>query len=619
MSFQYPLGLLGLIAIPVLILIYILKNKHTEQVISSTYLWTLSERFLKRKNPISRLTSIISLILQILVVALISFASAHPVFTLKNAADDHVFILDASGSMTYEMDGKARFDLAKEEIVERIEDSVNGSTYTLITVGETTGVVFEGVEDKKLATSLLEKEKVAAVAPTFASAKGLAQEYFALNPSSLVYLITDKSYDSLENVELINVASKEENYAVANLKQYVEGGKLVVIGEAYSYESDRELTLALEVVKDGQRTAEAEQVLSVKKLEGATFRFEVETTEFDSIRVAVMEEDSQPLDNESMLHTLSGTQAKKVLLVSEDPFFLERAFSSLSDPPQLTVVNREEYENMTTSYGYGLYVFEGYTPEILPDGAVWFINPQKSLTNAGFKVQGNVSLASPALLKYSTSTATRVESILKGTVKSNIYLKEYVKCSFDRNFSTVLSYDGNPVLFAGLNDNKKREVVFAFDFHKSDFILTVNYITIIRNLLEYTFPSMVDQTAYECGAPFAINVLSDSKSVRIDTPTGDIVNFGAENDFVEYTLTEVGTYKITQIIGEEVKSVYVYGNLPMSERASIVNEAEFSLSGTPSSERRDGRYEDLMILFILLALLFIADWGVYCYEQYQLR
>ena len=41
MSFSNPLGLLGLLAIPVLILIYIIKSKYTEQTIPSTYLWTL--------------------------------------------------------------------------------------------------------------------------------------------------------------------------------------------------------------------------------------------------------------------------------------------------------------------------------------------------------------------------------------------------------------------------------------------------------------------------------------------------------------------------------------------------------------------------------------------------
>ena len=64
MSFLYPLGLLGLIGIPILIIIYIIKNKYTEQTIASTYIWKLSERIFKRKKPISKLRGLISLILQ---------------------------------------------------------------------------------------------------------------------------------------------------------------------------------------------------------------------------------------------------------------------------------------------------------------------------------------------------------------------------------------------------------------------------------------------------------------------------------------------------------------------------------------------------------------------------
>ena len=44
MRFLYPLGLLGLIGIPILIIIYLIKNKYTEQTVASTYLWELSEK-----------------------------------------------------------------------------------------------------------------------------------------------------------------------------------------------------------------------------------------------------------------------------------------------------------------------------------------------------------------------------------------------------------------------------------------------------------------------------------------------------------------------------------------------------------------------------------------------
>ena len=78
MSFLFPLGLLGLIGIPIIILIYILQSKYTEQTVNSTYIWTLSDKFLKRRNPLSGMAGIISLILQLLMVLVISLAIASP-------------------------------------------------------------------------------------------------------------------------------------------------------------------------------------------------------------------------------------------------------------------------------------------------------------------------------------------------------------------------------------------------------------------------------------------------------------------------------------------------------------------------------------------------------------
>ncbi len=620
MSFAYPLGLLGLIGIPLLIIIYILKNKHTEQVISSSYLWRLSERFLKRRNPISRLAGIISLILQILTVACISFAMAHPVFTLKNAADDYVFILDASGSMQYEQDGETRFTIAKNEIGSLIEDSANGSTYTLICAGEATGVLFEEIQDKDQALTLLAEAELSAVSPSIAQAHTLAQQYFTENPASKVYLVTDKGYDNVENVELVNVSSREENYAVAELQQTIEGGKMVVSGNAYSYESDAELNLVMEI-DNGSKITTKETKVSAKKLEAAPFRFETENVTFQSVKVTVRETDALPMDNESVLFSVSsvsGAEEGGVLVVSDDPFFTQMAITSVFGENTVETVATEKYDSSKS--GYQLYVFEGYSPEILPsDGAVWFINPQSSVENTGFSVQGTESLSEPRLLEYSTSTATRVRELLKGTRGDNIYVDGFVKCGFYRNFYTLLSYNGSPVVFAGTNSHDKRQVVFAFDFHRSDFILHFDYMVLMRNLLNYTFPAMLTETSFECGESVAINVLAGCDSIRVDTPNGDIAYLDTGSDLAEYTLTQVGVYTITQMIGDVPNVAHVYGNLPKTERASIVRDEAFVIAGTPSDDRRDGIYDDLFLLFIILAALFLADWMVYCYEQHQLR
>ena len=152
MTFLYPLGLLGLLGIPVLILIYVIKSKYTEQVVSSTYLWKLSERFFKKKNPFSRLTGLISLILQILCVLAISLAIAHPVLRVPGAARDYCFILDGTGSMQMQhADGASRYEAGKQYISDMIGEATDGSTFTLIHVSDKASTVFERTSNKQAA------------------------------------------------------------------------------------------------------------------------------------------------------------------------------------------------------------------------------------------------------------------------------------------------------------------------------------------------------------------------------------------------------------------------------------------------------------------------------------
>ena len=53
MTFRYPFALLGLIAIPILIIIYIIRNKYKEVTAPTTYIWEVAAKMLKRKNPFS--------------------------------------------------------------------------------------------------------------------------------------------------------------------------------------------------------------------------------------------------------------------------------------------------------------------------------------------------------------------------------------------------------------------------------------------------------------------------------------------------------------------------------------------------------------------------------------
>lgn len=615
MSFLYPLGFLGLIAVPILIIIYIIKNKYTEQVISATYIWTLSERFLKRKNPINKLTGIISLILQILAVVFISVAIAHPVFVLPNAAGDFCFVLDASGSMNITQSGVTRFDKGKERINSLITESADGSKYTLICVGTVTNVIFEDIGDKEQALSLVADIDPAYVSSGVTDAISVAQEYFDANADIKTYLITDKAYETSDNVELVDVSAHESNFALSDVGYSYSEGKVHVSGKAISYEEDAE-NVNVKLYLDGE--AAGEQVLKLNRLEFVDFKFETQAADFSELRVEIAEEDALLLDNEFVIYNEKSDSSFRTLIVSSgSPFYVQSTLISLGNN-QVATMKVEEYEAANTE-GYGLYIFDGYSPAVMPrDGAVWFFNPLKSTENSGFSVQGDI-IEEVGKIEYSTSSSTRVRNLLKGLVRDDVYISGYMKCGLYRNFTTVASIKGNPLVFAGTNSYGNREVVFAFDLQRSDLVMSFDFIPLVRNLLNYTFPEVVENQSAYCGETIQVNVLANCDSIRVDTPLGKIEYLDTGTDLVEYGLTEVGVYTLTLMFGNMPRVVNLFSAMPEEERATTVAaETAFVINGEAGGGMRDGVYDNLLIMFIVLAVLILADWVVYCYEQYQL-
>ncbi len=629
MSFLYPLGLLGLIGIPVLIFIYIIKSKYTEQTVASTYLWTLSERFLKRKRRSSPLTGIISLILQILAVTLISLLIAHPILTVPGAAKEFCFVLDGSGSMRMEVagtesptateDGSAltRFDVAKDTIASRIADAVDGSIFTLVFAGDTTGVVYERMEDKEQALLLLDELEPAYNTVNLTDAMGLAQGYFAENAALSTTLVTDATYAATENVEVVNVAGAEENYAVSEVFHTLTGGILTVTGKVTSFVSDA--TLTVDLLLDGAEAPVATETVAVLAGEPTVFELSASTDAYASIAVRIRETDALAEDNEFIIYNVKSENSYNTLIISDRPFFLESALTSQLDAT-IDVVAPAEYEGQN---GYGLYVFDtidASTMQSLPtDGTVWLVNVAGSVEGAGYTVQGAIELEKPDVLTHATSSASATQKLAEGMMGNDIYITRYIKCGFYRNFTTLLSYRGNPVVFAGTSEHGNREVVMAFDPHDSNLPLLFDFTVMIRNLVGFSFPDMVDKTTFEVGDSADINVIANCDSIRVESPSGEVSYLDTNGASDAIRLDEAGVYTVNMTVAGSAREFYLFSAMPGEERAPVMTQDYIGFTGTASDEGFDGQFDPLMILFAALAVVFFADWMVYCYEKYQLR
>ena len=620
MRFLYPLGLWGLIGVPILIIIYIIKSKYTEQTIPSTYLWTLSERFLKRKKPISKLTGIISLILQILVVVLASFAIANPVFTLPNVADEYYFILDASGSMNISKNGVSRFEKGKEEIASVIENSAKGSLYTVVYVGETTSVLCEKATEKERTLLMLEETKCGQTTAEISDAITLAQAYFNDNPSVEVYLVTDQAYQNCENIHLLNYSLGEENYAVTGVSYEIvklteETEELHVSAEVISYESDA--TLTLEMKLDDQEKTTLSDFADVTKGEKYTVNFVCSVTEFTNVSVSITNQDALALDNTYVLYDLEKANEYNVVIVSEDgeELFLEGIISSIPGANVETV----SAKNYDPASSYGLYVFNGYIPEEMPkDGAVWLINIQQSVGSSGIGYIGTYE-DKEAELTLSEPKSSIAKTLMADLSGKTLPLCKYIKYDLSKKFTSIYEYQNTPIIFTGTNDFDNREVIFAFDFQDSDFVLSYDYIILIKNLLNYSFPAALNAVSYECGEEAMINVIPNCKSIRVDSPSGEISYLSVSDATASFVLSEVGVYTVTLMMGDDAREYYIYSSLIEEEGKPTRSAGEISLQGEASSQNIDGIYDELIVFFIVLGVLFLAEWVVYCYDKYQLR
>ncbi len=619
MSFSYPLGFLILIFIPVLIILYILKNKFTEQTVSSTYIWTLSEKFLKRRRPISRIYGILSLVLQCLLVAVIALAVAHPQIKLPNQARDYCFIIDSSGSMLIKNGDSTRYDLAKEEISSIIDNSQLGSTYTLISCAEEPTVIYEAITNKESAISQLNTLTITSLDSKCIDAMPLAQSLYDDNRSLQVYVASDKDY-ATNNINFISVASQSRNFSFADVIYNVSLRRLTLSGKINSYNASGEVKVVLNV--DGEDLAETSVTVNLN--ETADFNFtDVNVTEnYQSIALSLVADDDLAADNTYIAYNLVQERVNKTLLVSNNPLYLESLLKAIGTL-DLKVIKPEDYDT-SIYYGYGLYIFDGYNPNELPsDGSVWLINFSDGvMSDYGFSFQktldyGNVGIVTD-LNDRSNSLLNQLKANLTG---DTFYITKYQKYGLYNNFTTLLSCEGNPVLFVGNTNSGNREVVFAFDLHNSNLPLSMDFIVLVSNLINYSFPNVIDTTAYTAGDTLNVNVLAGCSSIEVINPSGVSTYLDTSSSISEYVLTESGTYNVNVTIDGRVTNFKIFASYPDAESQVIETpEVEnLSLTGEPEAHYGDGIYQSLIYLFIALGVIFILDWMVYCYEQYKLR
>ncbi len=612
-SFLHPLGLIGLIGIPIVIIIYLLKNKYTEKVISSTYIWNLSEKFLRKKNPIHKINGLLSLILQIISILFLTLCIARPIISIRDKAKNYMFIIDSSFSMNMKNDeNETRMQRAKNEINKMVKESKNGSYYSLIYASDASSLLVNKTNNKETIYNSLLNITTSNKSIMLDNAMELMQQYYYEDSSYDVYVLTDKDYIETSNVNVINISNNEINSTISSLSiAYGTTNNISVNGTLITYGSDLKVNISLFIDDEIINTIDVETFNGIE----TNFTFETKITSYSKIEAKIVNDDALIEDNNYILYSNESSSDFKTLIVSEQPTFLNNVLKILGNK-SISVIKPNEYNETKT--GFSLYVFDAYAPNNLPDdGTVWLFKANKNIASGGFTVQNEINLASGGELTLSKDTSATYKSLSKNLNGKGIYVSKYQKYSLYNDATILFEYNNDPMIFALLNNYNNREIVFSFDLHDSNFALSLDFVPLFKNLINYSIPNFLENSNYVVGEILKLNVLPFTNSIRINSPSNisKYLNVSSSNT-VSYELNEIGTYEIVLNINNNTKkyNIFVSCNLNESKTNEVVDS--ILLVGENNNKTFDEKFDGLLILAIFALVVLLFDWGVYIYEQH---
>jgi Ca-activated chloride channel homolog len=465
MSFLAPLGLLALLALPLIVVLHMLRERRRRVVVPSLLLWQLLPQRQaarrRRRPPLSLL-----LLLHLLAAALLGLALAQPQWSLALFGGERhtVVVIDSSTSMAAPGPGLAgtRLDAARAQARQLVSGMAPEETLTLIATSPSPRLLESaGPEGAARLLVALDALRAAGTGSDLAGALTLAETALQGRPGARVLVLSDAALpqsqlDALAArsaavpVEWRNLGGELDNRAVVTLAARPRGtsGLTQVYARVVNYGATPvrtvlrlfgdEALIDTRPVTLGPR-GEVELTWSVPR--GVTL-----------LRAELDGNDGLPADDTAQL-SLAQTRPVRTLLVTAQPAALERALRAV---PGLTLntLDPAAYPGNPAADAADLTIFDGYLPAVWPTGGVLVINPPAGspllAVGASSVAQGDLRAdpARPALLD-----GLSLESVDFGP------LRELEPPPWA---STLLAQGDQPLILRGRNETSE-VAIWAFD------------------------------------------------------------------------------------------------------------------------------------------------------------
>ncbi len=609
MAFLTPLFLLlGLLAAPI-ILMYMLRLRRREVMVSSSMLWQKLLRDREANAPWQKLRRNLLLLLQLLILALLVFALARPFIPIPSLVTSNVVVLlDGSASMSSVDVEPNRFTIAQEEVVALIDDLGSTRQMTIILAGSVPHVIISAANDKnRLREAVLEAVSESGESDwqaAFALAAGAAQGF----DDAKIIIVSDGGIPTdlptlPAEVIYIPIGTSGENLAITALATR-DGAGGVELFASISNEGviDRDALLSLTmdgVLYDSRR-------LHIPANSNANAVWELPAG-ISVVQASLSElvDDYLPLDNEAWaVH--EGGISNRALLVTDGNLFLEQIYSVL---PGIETFKAAPDDALVDPFD--LYIFDGVTlPNPLPDADMLIINPPLMLDEAlPFTVTGLFSdtkairLADSPLLQF----------VDWGNV--NVRMAKDVTAPWAQ---TLVEAEGGPLLMIG-EQNGRRLAILPFDLSDSDLPLQIAFPILMANITGWLSPGRAFNGAAAIQTHDAVTIvpMTGATAVSIKKPDTSVWKTAVTGDPITFSETDMlGLYQITlhDSTGEQEAGAFAVNLFSPSE--SAIAPAEQLQVGqmdvqTATDEGNVGQRELWIWLTAVAVLLLVIEWWVH--------
>jgi hypothetical protein len=556
--FVTPLALLGLLFIPAVVAMYLLKLRRDRAVVPSTLLWDRLVADVEANAPWQRLRRSLLLLLQLLLVIALALLAARP-FVERPAglARDLVVVIDASASMAATDVVPDRISVARQAAIDALRDLPAGGKVSVIAAGRTARVVANGTTDLGRVRQAIESIEAGEAAGHLDDALRLASALAARSGDAEILIATDAALATAATattgapIRVLHVGRERKNQAIVALS--VRPAPSGVTRSVFTSVANLDLEAAerrLEVWGDGRLVDSRDLALDPQA------RLEVVIDDLPG-DVAVVElrltgGSSGPDGTGDQLATddrawaiVPPTRPREVLLVSEGDPYLETALSYLPDTALFGLVPSDYPEGAVRTDGteWDLIIFQGTLPSELPRSPILAIAPPR--TSALGTVTGVLEEPFIGVLDPD-------EPILRYVDLSTLHIAEAVGLVLPEWARPVIPGPGGaPLLYAGSRDGLPTAVL-AFDPRRSDLPLQVAFPILLANLSGELFGGSSGPTeAVRPGDPVTLGIPAGASGLVVERPDGSTVELSpgvVGGAAVAFSQTEaLGVYTVRPI------------------------------------------------------------------------